>query len=371
MKGSIGFDRKWGRFYVSWYHRPHRKTYKIYYYKGIVCETKGIGQKLLSAMQAREEMGIFRIEEFIGTEPSDVVPFLYEWLGIVRSTLKPNTYRAYLSRIENHLSPFFRANPYQLKEIQYDVILKFLNSESMQRVSGSTRKSVMIVLSAALGFAWRSQKILTIPPFPKRKQFQIIQKPIRWLPEMRQIAIIVAVPIEHQPIYWWMKYHFRRPSEACALLKKDFTGHSFILRHNISGGQLVESLKTGDFDEIPMHREFKPWLEKMWKFPGPFFFCNPKALNKEKRYTWDCLSTYWHKACQQVGEKINLYNGMKHSSCSQALNEKGLNTAEVQLITGHKSMDSVHQYTKVEMATRKALMEVRTIPHEKRRAETE
>ena len=31
----------------------------------------------------------------------------------------------------------------------------------------------------------------------------------------------------------------------------------------------------------------------------------------------------WHESCEKVGEDIDMYSGVKHSSCSQYINEEG------------------------------------------------
>lgn len=58
-----------------------------------------------------------------------------------------------------------------------------------------------------------------------------------------------------------------------------------------------------------------------------------------------------------MGENIDLYSGLKHSSCSQYVNEKGLSISELQIITDHARLDSVRKYAKIEVARKRALME--------------
>ena len=61
--------------------------------------------------------------------------------------------------------------------------------------------------------------------------------------------------------------------------------------------------------------------------------------------------------CEKVGENIDLYSGLKHSSCSQYVNEKGLSISELQIITDHARLDSVRKYAKVEVVRKRPLME--------------
>ena len=52
-----------------------------------------------------------------------------------------------------------------------------------------------------------------------------------------------------------------------------------------------------------------------------------------------------------VRESVNPYSGLKHSSCSQYVNEKGLSIYERE-ITNHAKLASVRKYAKVSSARR-------------------
>lgn len=92
----------------------HGKTYKIYRYRGILCETKALAEKLLASMQADAENGFFRIDKYTKEIPTDVIPYLYEWLTAVGPTLNPGIYKDYNNSIKNHLEPFVKALSAQL-----------------------------------------------------------------------------------------------------------------------------------------------------------------------------------------------------------------------------------------------------------------
>jgi hypothetical protein len=67
----------------------------------------------------------------------------------------------------------------------------------------------------------------------------------------------------------------------------------------------------------------------------------------------------WRKACQAAGESIDMYSGLKHSSCCQYLNDKGLSLSELQIITDHANMESVKRYGKIEIDRKRQLLETR------------
>ncbi|MDD5244580.1 MAG: tyrosine-type recombinase/integrase [Syntrophorhabdaceae bacterium] len=363
MKGKIAHAEHVKRYFVSWYHAPHKKTYKIYYYKGEPLFDRRMAEKLLACMQADVEKGIFRIEQYTKI-PSAVVTYLKEWIEIIKPTLSPATYLDYMNSIKNHLIPFFDNHPIQLHEIQHDTLLKLLNSIDRD---GKGQRNVMYCLHACLDFAWRSGRIPTIPPFPKKKAYNIIETPIEWLPEDRQRSVIRAIPLEHQPIFWWMKQHLRRPCEAMSLHKADFDGEIFTIHRSFSARQLAKRTKTGDIHYIPMVDEFIPYVEIekekqiSHSIVSPFFFINPTGKKQGQHYTQTVLSYLWHRARKQVGESIALYKGLKHSSCSQLVNEHGYSIQEVQMATDHARLESVKKYAKVEVSARKALLEKKII----------
>lgn len=80
-----------------------------------------------------------------------------------------------------------------------------------------------------------------------------------------------------------------------------------------------------------------------------------------KHYSHRMLSDLWKNACKRVGESIGLYTGLKHSSCSQLINEYGYSIHDVQMATDHSRLDSVKKYAKVELSARKAILEKRII----------
>jgi hypothetical protein len=149
MKGTIGYAEHVNRYYVAWYDGGHKKTYKIYHYKGEPLYDRRMAEKLLSCMQADVEKGVFRIEEY--TElPCKVSDYLKEWLKTVKPTLAPATYKDYRSSVENYLIPFFEKEPMQLHDIRYDTLVRILNSINRE---GKGKLNVMYCFHACLDFA--------------------------------------------------------------------------------------------------------------------------------------------------------------------------------------------------------------------------
>ena len=156
-----------------------------------------------------------------------------------------------------------------------------------------------------------------------------------------------------------LKYHLRRPGEACALKWRDYDeiNRAFVVKRSLSAGRVVASTKTGVEHIIPCHSLFVGIIKTLRISPQGYMFRNPRAFNRDGRYSNNALNRIWRNACKRTGETIDLYSGLKHSSCSQYINEKGLSLSELQMITDHKKLDSVRRYADVKVARKRALME--------------
>jgi integrase len=146
-----------------------------------------------------------------------------------------------------------------------------------------------------------------MPLFPEEKKYNIVDPIIKWLPEERQIKVINAIPERHQPIFWWLKYHLRRPSEAMALHRIDYDRQqdAFLIRRTFSNKVLVEYTKTKKQHLIPRHSEFKKIMEKMpIRIDSPYFFVNHNGKLSGQHYALSTMEDIWNQACQKVGEDI-------------------------------------------------------------------
>jgi hypothetical protein len=153
-----------------------------------------------------------------------------------------------------------------------------------------------------------------------------------------------------------------------ALHKEDYDSDNdlFIIKRAISARQLIERTKTGVEHLIPCHSNFKLIMTKMAKreiqIMSPFFFTCPSSRMSGKRYTQAIMAKLWKEACKRAGESISMYAGLKHSSCSQYINQKGLSISDLQTITDHARIESVKRYAKTEVARKRELLESKIIP---------
>ena len=104
--------------------------------------------------------------------------------------------------------------------------------------------------------------------------------------------------------------------------------------------------------------EFEPYLKQALTTPivSPFLFVCESARNPGQRYSDWILNRIWKKACEKAGENIDMYSGLKHSRCSQLINEYGLSLEEVKQVTDHADIRSTAKYAQTEIARKKELM---------------
>lgn len=353
MRGSIQYHKGGRCWFVQWYHQGRR--IKIYRYRGERIYDRRIAAKLLAQMQGDTENGVFRLEKYTKREWSEPADFLHGWLAAVEGSLAPATQHDYSNSIRNYLEPFFRQRQIFIHEIGFDTLTDLANT--IQR-SAKGKRNVLGCLHACLTYAWKSGRIPAVPPFPAIK-YQ--PPPVRWLPEDRQMAIIYSIPEEHRPIFLWLKYHLRRPGEACALKWEDWNGNVFTIRRGISARNLREATKTGAVHILPCHAAFKPFMDDKTLPRFGYIFTNRLARGPGRRYTLESLGRIWKAACRQTGEKISLYAGLKHSTACQLVNDCGLSLSDLQAAGDWARLDSVKRYAVVEVARRKELLEGKVI----------
>ena len=368
MKGSVGYDKSVRRYYVSWYHEG--KTIKLWYYhadKNIPFrkgkQGKELAQRMLDQMRGDYENNVFRLEKYTN-RTSDVIPYTEKWIEAVKPTLAPGTYHDYKGCIKNHFTPFFEKRSVQLHEVQYDVLTELMTGLPLE---GKGKWNTMYVLHRCLRYAKKAGRIPVMPDFPEKETYQIAEPIIKWLPSDRQEAVIKAIPQDDQPIFWWLKYHLRRPGEACVLHKQDYTEGVFLVHRGLSYHQETKSTKDKAVHYVPAVSAFLPYvdLEQVKQhragIVSPYFFVPASGWKYRGkpllRYSLKVLNKIWKEACKKTGESIDLYSGLKHSTASQMINEEGYTLGEVQIAGDWATLDAVKKYAKVEVSARKALLE--------------
>lgn len=304
---------------------------------------------------------VFDIQKYRQARYTDVIPYMWEWIGNEEG-LTPGGKARYESAIRAWLEPFFTEHPYQLHEIQFDTFKKIISYIKEKNRAPKTAKNTCDTLVACLKYAKKSKRITALPDCPRKKDYGIKKQPILWITDEEQVKIINAIPREHQPIFWFLKYHWRRKGEACALLRTDYDKRvdSFVIHRGISNRQIVEYTKTGDIHTIPCMSKFQPFLkERLHDLRSPFMFTCQSSRMEGNRYSYEILDKLWDDARVAAGikVKIGIHDGLRKSNASYALNVLKMNKYDVQAMGDWADIRSVENYAEYELERRRGLME--------------
>lgn len=304
---------------------------------------------------------VFDIEKYLKANYTDVIPFLSEWIQSLDG-LTPGGKARYESAVNAWLEPFFKEHPCQMHEIQFNTFKALIKYMTEKGKAPKHIKNTGDALVAFLKYAKKCKRIESLPDFPGKKDYGVKKKPPVWITEEEQIKIIKQIPLEHQPIFWFLKYCWRRKGEAVALLRSDYDPRidSFIIHRGISDGKIVEYTKDGDIHTIPCVSAFKPWLkERLHDLRSPYMFYCPNTRLKDKHYTYEILDKLWKDAREAAGIeiKIGIHDGLRKSNASYALNIKKMNKFDVQAMGDWADVRSVEHYADYELERRRDLME--------------
>jgi len=132
-----------------------------------------------------------------------------------------------------------------------------------------------------------------------------------------------------------------RPGEARALMKDCIIDGQVVIRRAFSDNEFRETTKTGRIRRYQITSYFDQVLNQIPSHLSPFVFVRDDG----KPYTSKNLNKIWHDACSEVGIKIKMYNGVRHSLGCQLL-DMGCDLALVQDQLGHTKSEMTRRYAK-------------------------
>ena len=216
--------------------------------------------------------------------------------------------------------------------------IQSLHSKLLTKGYGSKYiKNVMGELKNLFNFHRKALK--EMPDFPKIT----VQEPvIKWLTEEEQNKVFKYIPPSDKPIFEAMRYYGLRTNEAGGLLRENvFLDHDppyFAVATTLAAtdGQIKSVTKTKRIRTLPIIPETRAIFEAQGD--------SPLVFNKNGAYTNRRLNRIWNKAIKDSGvQKINLYNGVRHSFACQRLNQ-GYSMEEVRVILGHTTSKTTQRY---------------------------
>ena len=345
MGGSIYFDKHARRWVVSIYWEG--KRYRIFrnpttrepFY------AKQSAEKQLGRIRTEVDEGYFNPKAWFPDNPLSVKEYAKEWLKCIE--VSPNTLKDYTGSVNNHIVPFFGDK--DIRRIRYSDLVKF-NKWIPREKKG--KYNVMSCLRTMLRYAWRSEDIRKVPPFPKLS-FDLPE--IEYLTMDQQQEVLSHILPRDRPIFEFMMEYGVRPGEARAIQRDAIKGGLIVIKRSFSANKLRETTKTGRVRMFELTGYIKTVIDGMQSTVSPFIFTRAKD---GKPYTGKNLNAIWQAACNEVGIKIKLYNACRHSLGCQLL-DQGEDMDTVRDILGHTRMEMTRRYAKRSLSTKTKALERR------------
>ena len=255
--------------------------------------------------------------------------------------ISPEWKQQRLQMADRFFIPFFKKR--DIREIKTIHIQEFFANLKSKHYSSKYEDTVISELKTFFRFYRKSLKEL--PDFPK---IEVQEPAIRWLTAEEQDKIFKHIPQQDLPIFTFMRFYGCRTNEASGLLKENlFLKHNppYVVLSTVLGanGELKPYTKTKRLKILPIISE----IDWIFSSDNPSEFVFAKKWRGEWRpYSNRMLNLIWNRAnALSKVQKINLYNGMRHSFACQRLND-GYSMDEVKAVLGHTDVRTTERYAK-------------------------
>ena len=336
--GNVYQDRKSGHWYIqlSWNCKPERFYQFEYKGKWMPFESKGMAEHTLSLMRNEVKDNCFNPKTWRKDSPLGIQEYSKIWLET--SSACRNTKKVYRNAIK-HAIQFFGAD-FDIRKFTHSRLLLFLQSLEL---SGSAKYNILTALKTMLKFYHKDVPQFIMPTFPSLTKPE--PETTAWLTYDQQQSVLRAIPERHRPIFIVMMEYGIRPQEATALKWDCVTETEITFRRSHSEYELRETTKTGvkgvrvETITTRTHEALLYAKRQQPSFKGFVFSHNRQGSHYDNK----ALNKIWHTACQEVGLKIGLYEGVRHSLGCQMM-EEGKTIDFVQDIYKHTSSKTTRRY---------------------------
>lgn len=353
--GSIRRRVRRGR--ASYYldFRPHGRVYS---HRGVPIESRRQAERILRRIRSRLAEGADLaavLAEFSGTgsRPSGVSTWLDRWLDhqqvqAEHGQISP-TYLAALRSYARAGGPFdfWRGRP--LQDLRKSILAEWRD----QLLRTRSPKYVQNILGGFRSFVrWLTEDVEVLKhhvPFPS------VRLGAEYVPNIIgpdvQAAVLDAIPYEERGAFLALSLGLR-PGDVRALNVADYRDGWLTLR-KATQGQAASAptgpTKTRRSRRVPVGEELAEWLA--WRLRGESdlsapLFRHPRARNPERRWSGNELRKTWRAAADEVGVRVGLYEGLKHSTATALLAE-GVPEHVLQKLLGHRERKSTRRYAQL------------------------
>lgn len=226
-----------------------------------------------------------------------------------RGELSPEHYRHIECYQRNYFSFF---DGYDVRGINLEILSEFKRKE-LKDIKSKTQKNILNALHSFFTWLKKYGTIKEIPAFPEIKNQDKSRR--RALSKETQSQGLANIPAEHRDLIQFMMQTGLRPSEVVAVLIEsvDIENRAIWVERARLGSVYVERTKNKEALPIPLNDIAFEIIRKhtKGKFPKDFLFINPST---HKGYTQWFLWDIWKR---YSGTDVTLYEGTRHSYCSQ------------------------------------------------------
>jgi integrase len=329
---------------------------KIYSHKGVRLESREQAQALLDTIRilGQEISKQHAVDRFapMASKRHRIGPWLERWLADFEQQVKAGerarrTLREYTrwARPHGHFEFWRNRSMHAVGPLASRDYLAWLR---VRNVSGKTAWNVVAGFHAFLGWLVEVEQLAAVPKvtWPKKPR----SNPATIGPATQR-AILDAIPEESRGVFLAMALLCIRPSEAVEMTSRQLRGDGWITidvsradRGLYSG---TKGVKNEEPKTLPLPDELAEWIER-WvprerRVAGAGLFVNP---NTGGPWAETSLKRAWYKACAQVGVRVSLYTGTKHSTATE-LRRQGVPLDVIQKLCGHRDPRSTEVYAKL------------------------
>lgn len=286
-----------------------------------------------------------------------VADYFKQWLVVIRSEVRPNTFRGYKGNMENHIIPYFEKTREELQNLKPYQLTDFYKSKKGQ-VSVTTIKHFHQNISKALSDAVEKGLISVNPASAARtpKQTDLFKAEFLNRSQIKQLLVYFEGTTIYLPTYLCTVYGFRR-SEVLGLKwhNIDFENETIRIRETLQQStkeitgetNYVSETKTESSNRtLPMIPQVKEILLEQKQrqqhnrdlLKGDYlsgdYVC---TFDNGKEISPNYLTKKFHNIVKRQTEIPQIrFHDLRHSVASNLLND-GFTTVQVAEWLGHSS----------------------------------
>lgn len=331
------------RYYIQFYSRELHKYITVWSdSRGIPLSSYEMADRILTRMRAEVDAGTFDPLRYISQKikPLKFVNWSEAWLERrVIEAKKGLISPSYLKAVRRYVRVF----QIYFKDLDIRDIGTKRVSDFYLSLKGSPKciKNYLGCFHKLLSDALDWGNIGKLPKFPK---IDVPEADFRTIDLDQQDAIINSIPDPMDRAYvLFTARQMVRPSETRGLFWEDldFLHNRVVIRRHFSLNDLRPTTKSKRIKRLPLDGEVKEALQKL-----PRHITSPFVFQKNGRhYSESYARKLWSRISREMGIKISLYQGTRHSSITEAVERVGYD--DVQEFVGHTNRSMTKRYGKM------------------------